>query len=110
MKDRTEYYKKRYADQKAAALAAKLALETAEEPVVPSPSTPPVIRLIEQTLNRPGSQFITARARWRRLPDVEKREVIEDFKRHGRACRNVGISPEPAWIVDTLAIKFNSQP
>jgi hypothetical protein len=109
MKDRTEYYKKRYNDQKAAALAAKLALE-AEPEVAPPSSTPPVIRLIEQTLNRPGSQFITARARWRRLPDAEKREVIEDFKRHGRACRNVGISPEPAWIVDTLAIKFNSQP
>lgn len=44
----------------------------------------------------------TARARLARLSDERRLEIEQGFERHKRACRSLGIKPDPQWVVEAL--------
>jgi len=60
------------------------------------------VRAIEGILGSTNSFWQRAVNRWRGM-SAEQRERIEaGFLRHLRACRSIGIEPEPGWVAEAI--------
>lgn len=59
------------------------------------------MRAIE-AIQRNDPYHSAARSRLRRMDDGQRAEVEAAFVRHQRACRSLGIDPDPAFVPEAV--------
>jgi hypothetical protein len=58
--------------------------------------------VFETFFERSNPYHVRARRRYIRLSEDQQAEIDVEFARHVRACENLGLEPDPAWICEAV--------
>lgn len=65
------------------------------------------MRIADAMADRSNPYQVRARRAYQRLSDEQRQVIDRGFRRHMRACENLGVDPDPQWVCEAVCDLVN---